>query len=514
MSLSDHKEELAQAQMLMSQGRFMQAEEIIEQLVQDSPCAQLFYHLGVAKARAGKQHRAINDFNQAIALDPKLSEGYNGLALALYELGELNAANDICHNAFAQTKPCVKIYSTWAKILRTRSQLKQAKELLASAIEEYPNDASLWCNLAAVVAEMNDKPAAIDCYRQALAINPALIDLHERIADHSKYDSIDNPHITEMIQALEYSKSPSVASGVCFGLAKAYEQLKDYKKSAHFYRQANSYLQKLKPYNHEHTKNQFKVIKSTFTKEYISKISTAENTDSTPIFILGMPRSGTSLVEQILASHSDVYGAGELNYIKSLIVRSGDYGPEDFAAAVQSLNVKSSKNISKNYVRLLREFDGGVRFITDKMPHNFRFIGLICCLFPGAKIVHCQRNRPDVVLSNFKAHFVANLRYSTSLDAINKFYDLYEDLMAFWNQSFPDRIYTFRYEALINDQEQKTRELLSYCGLNWQESCLNYHNTKRTVATASAGQVKQPLYKTAVAYWQNYHEYLPELSET
>ncbi len=514
MSPSIHQTDFLQAQNCVNQGKFSEAEQILTRLVDVNPSARLFYQLGVAKALAGKQHRAINDFNQAIQLDPKMSEGYNGLALALYELGELRAADNICQEAFQQTKPCSKLYSTWASILRALSKLPEAKALLEKALKHMPNNATLWCNLAAVLGELNDGQGAVDCFEKAIELNPALIDVHERIADHRVYHDVSDSHIKTMHACLDKAKTPSALAGVCFGLAKAYEKLKDYQQAAEFYRRANDSLYAQKPYQHDLTKAQFQTIKTVFTESYISKLSQCTNLDATPIFIIGMPRSGTSLVEQILASHSSVFGAGELNHLKNLLLRSSDIVNDDFVRALSELTPERGAQISKNYLRLIREFSRDAKYITDKMPHNFRFVGLIACLFPNAKIIHCMRGKQDVVLSNYKAHFATNLRYSTNLKAINQFYELYEDLMAFWYQKFGERILPVEYEQLVNQQQAITQDLLDYCELPWQEGCLSFHQTQRTVATASASQVKQPLFRHSINSWKNYEAYFPELNTT
>ncbi|BFM06459.1 tetratricopeptide repeat-containing sulfotransferase family protein [Halioxenophilus aromaticivorans] len=499
-------------QQLISARQFDRAEALLSEFINGgNASAQLYYQLGVTKAMSGRQHHALQDFRRAISMDPAFSEGYNGLALALFELGELVAANDVCEQAFTLSKPCIKLYSSWAKILQRMNRLDKAKDLLEKALLIQPNNLTLWCNLAAIAGELNDKQTAIACFQRALQIYPGLVDVHGSIAEHRDYTSVEDEHIKQMHLALQKAVHPKVIAGVAFGLARAYEKLADYATATSYYRLANGELYKLAPYDHAQTEQQFSAIKNYFSQEKLQQLSQFGSTDDTPIFIVGMPRSGTSLVEQILASHSQVFGAGELNHIKALLLRDGDYLADDFVSAQFDVGEEKLKTLATDYLRLLRQYDRKAHHIVDKMPHNFRLLGLIRCLFPNAKIIHCQRNKQDVVLSNYKANFATNLRYATDLTAAMQFYGAYEDLMAHWQNVMPNKILSVKYEDLIKDQQATTAQLLKFCNLPWQDDCLNFYQTQRTVATASASQVKQPLYNSAVDYWKKFAVYMPEL---
>lgn len=504
---------IAEAQQLINARQFDKAESLLTEVIHGGTAsAQLHYQLGVAKALSGRQHLAVVDFRQSIALDPTFSEGYNGLALALFELGELVAANEVCEQAFTLSKPCLKLYSTWAKILQRVNRLDKAKDLLEKALQLQPSNPILWSNLAAIAGELNDSDLALTCFERALKLNPAMVDLHGSIAEHRKYHSANDAHIAIMQQSWQKAEHPKVKAGAAFGLARAYEKVEDFAQSATFYRHANSELQAISPYDADKIERQFSAIKSFFTAEKIEQLSAYGCQDATPIFIVGMPRSGTSLVEQILATHSDVFGAGELNYIKTLLLRGGDYRPDDFVSAQFDIDRHKVPALANDYLRLLRQYDRDARFITDKMPHNFRMLGLIRCLFPNARIIHCQRSKQDVVLSNYRANFATNLRYATDLNAALHFYGAYENLMAYWHHVLPGKLMTVQYEALVENQKLVTQSILNYCELPWQEECLNYHQTQRAVSTASATQVKQPLYATAVHYWEHFAPYMPELN--
>ena len=225
------------------------------------------------------------------------------------------------------------------------------------------------------------------------------------------------------------------------------------------------------------------------------------SSEVSPIFILGMLRSGTSLIEQIVSSHSEVTGAGELNHVSK-------FGRK---LAVDPISV-STANVSKfrdKYLAELSKVSNGKHFVTDKMPPNFRFIPLICAAFPEAKIIHVKRNAAATCWSNYKHYFASDsLRYCYDLKDVISYYDLYSDLMKFWQSQYGDRIYHLSYESLTTKQENETRKLIKYLGLNWQPSCLSPHKNKRSVRTASQQQVRQKVYKGSSEAWRKYEPYL------
>jgi hypothetical protein len=221
----------------------------------------------------------------------------------------------------------------------------------------------------------------------------------------------------------------------------------------------------------------------------------------TPIFILGMPRSGTTLVEQIVSSHSKVTGAGELPYV-------AQFGTK-LVAGLTNPTLEAVSEFRERYIAELAKRAEGQAFVTDKMPQNFRYIALICGAFPEAKIVHVQRNAEATCWSNFKHYFAPkDLGYSYNLGDTVKYYGLYKELMHFWSQSYNDRIYHLDYDKLTEDQEPETRRLIKCLGLKWEDTCLAPQNNKRSVKTASQQQVRQKVYKGSSQTWRKYEPFL------
>ena len=237
--------------------------------------------------------------------------------------------------------------------------------------------------------------------------------------------------------------------------------------------------------------------------------------DPQPIFVFGMPRSGTSLVEQILSSHSGVHGAGEIlampNCTRRLVA---EIGPDtNYPSAVSRISAQLARHLATSYLNELR----GTRFdaerITDKLPGNYAHLGLIAIILPEARLIHCRRNPLDVCLSNYMQHFGEGHGYTYDLTELGLVYRQYDRVMQHWRDVLPVQIHEVTYENLIVDQERHSRELIAFCGLEWEPACLDFFANDRAVATASQWQVRQPIYRSSVERWRQYEAHLGELME-
>jgi hypothetical protein len=263
------------------------------------------------------------------------------------------------------------------------------------------------------------------------------------------------------------------------------------------------------------SQEEFDRIKQVFSPDFFSSHHDSGDPDRTPIFILGMPRSGTSLVEQILASHTDVYGAGELNDLGKILgtirtsrkVQQSGIIPEELL----ELDTRAFADLGKQYITRIRKYSANAKFITDKLPHNFLYIGLIRAILPNARIIHCTRNPMDNCLSIFKTRLKSGHGYANNMSELGQYYRMYLELMEYWRATLPGFVYDQSYEDLVGSQQEQVSKLLLHCGLDWDDACLDFHNTRRKVRTASNAQVRRPIYNDSVQLWKRYEKQLEPL---
>ena len=281
-----------------------------------------------------------------------------------------------------------------------------------------------------------------------------------------------------------------------------YEDIGDLNQAFYHLSKGNALRKKLLNYSIKKDKSLFNGLKKTQPILLKSSLEIKKGSGGlSPVFIIGMPRSGTTLIEQIISSHSEVTGAGELNYVDQ-------YGGK-LAINSTSVDTAAVSDFRKKYLFELSKVSNDESIVTDKMPHNFRFIPLICAAFPEAKIIHVQRDAAATCWSNYKQYFVShNLGYCYDLKDVVEYYNLYKDLMRLWQSEYSGRIYNINYESLTTDQENQTRELIKYLELNWEEVCLSPEKNKRSVRTNSQQQVRHKVYKGSSNAWYKYEPYL------
>jgi hypothetical protein len=302
---------------------------------------------------------------------------------------------------------------------------------------------------------------------------------------------------------------------IAFSLGKAYEDLKHYDRSYVCLHEGNRLRRSTISFDIREEQSRFDRVKAVFTGELFERLEGGGVQDSTPIFVLGMPRSGTTLVEQILACHPDVHGASELNDLRQAVDSlSVDGGGVAYPDSLSGLSGVQLTEIGQRYLDRLRAHNPSARFITDKMPWNFEYIGMIKLMLPGARIVHCLRNPMDNCFSIYKKCFahLESIEYAYDQTELGQYYLMYEELMAHWRDVLPGFVLDIRYEDLVADQKHHSKRLLEFCGLEWNDACLEFHKTDRPVKTASAAQVRKPIYNTSVKAWKNYEKHLGPLA--
>jgi tetratricopeptide (TPR) repeat protein len=467
-------------------------------------------NLGNALRALGEHHKAVTSYRNAIKINPSFMEAYSGLGMAYSSLGQWDEAAACFKRVIQNTPHHAEAQNNLGNALKAKGRVEEAIASYRSAISINPSYAEAYKNLGVALEHSGNLSEAKHCYREAISIQPSYAEAYRHLSSakrHTEHD--DDIQVMEQLFA-DGSISDEQCMHLGFALGKAFEDLKDYAKSFDYISEANRIKRKTYDYSTSEARDYFTRVKEVFSPEFFSAHREVGVSDETPIFILGMPRSGTTLVEQIIASHPQVFGAGELGYMGQLaraLCPKGSIFPDISSA----LDGEDFSKLGAEYLEKLREHSTDAIYITDKMPHNFLYIGVIVTALPNARIIHCNRDPLDTCLSIYKNYFADAHKYAYDLVELGEYYLLYSDLMQHWQENLPGVIYDIDYEKLISDQEDQTRKLLEQCGLPWDDSCLKFHKTERSVQTASSSQVRQPIYSRSVRLSERYGARLEEL---
>ena len=379
------------------------------------------------------------------------------------------------------------------------------------------DNTDLLCNLGSLHRSLGNFEKGKELYYTAKKINPYLSEVHRYISVITKYKSKNDEHLLEMLNLIggaEFKKNQKKHHSIYFALSKAYEDLKDFKTSASYLEIGNKLRKSLmkKKYNIQNIKTHFSMLENIFTHFSSQTNNTFGSESNKPIFIVGMPRSGTTLVEQIISSHSQVESGGELNYIGNIIYDYyPDNDPDTFVEKVKSELPSQLANMASKYLEKISNISTNLQ-VTDKLPHNFVFIGFIKMMFPQAKIIHCNRDVKSTCFSIFKNYFPdESLWFAYDENDLAEYYALYKKLMTFWKKIYGETIYDISYEHLVANQKEETEKVLKFLSLDWDDNCLQFNKNASKVATLSTTQVRQPMYSTSVQQWKDFETYFPKL---
>ncbi|SMH56391.1 tetratricopeptide repeat-containing sulfotransferase family protein [Maritimibacter sp. HL-12] len=480
-----------------------------EQAVARAPkLVQAQIGLGNARAALGQAQRALDAFEAAQALEPGNIDVLNNIGNALNALGRVDEAVEALGRAAALKPELAVLHSNHARALGDVGRSEEALAACEAALARDPKDAKTWNLLGNMHRELGDKARAIEAYDKALALDPAT---PEPLAMRWQIDTLplDHPDFARM-EALfdDPAVSPGQRTIIGFTLFKALDKAGD--EAAAFARldRANRMRRKAEPYDIEAHLAMFAAMKAQFAGG-IAPLDTAALAEvpapHRPLFIVGMPRSGTSLVEQILASHSQVHGAGELPAIGTGMARLGWRDAEIGAPPDRDTLMA----LRRDYFGALGRLGAGKPVITDKTPLNFRHLGHALAAMPEARVLFMRRDARATCWSNYSNSFVGSSNnFGNDMEDTAAMYLAHLDLMAFWASLYPDRIATVPYERLTEHQEEETRKLLAAAGLDWEDTCLDFHRTKRAVRTVSASQVREKMYTGSSEAWRRYEPFL------
>jgi tetratricopeptide (TPR) repeat protein len=460
---------------------------------------------------------ALRAIEKAVALEPDNNEWLLQQAYCLMQLGDTRSARPVVEHLAGEKLANAYQYATLALLL-SRLELQQAAmEKYQSAIALEPGRGSHHYNLATVQRFLGQLDEADASLARALELDPADHEAHKLRADLRRQTPESN-HVDTLESLLKKGvENPRARADICFALAKELEDLERYPRSFDCLAQGAELRRSLMRYQPSGDLQTMTQIVSVLDAKWLSGAGEGYTTEE-PIFVLGMPRTGTTLVERILGSHSQVTSAGELNnFALQLTQLARESGPRKGESAKQQLVERSARldyaQLGAAYLESTRPLSGQAPRFIDKMPLNFLYIGLIHAALPQAKIVQLQRDPLDTCFAIFKTSFRDAYPFSYKLEELGHYYLAYEKLMAHWHRLLPGVVHTVRYEELVTEPEGIARNLLAYCDLQWEEQCLQFHSSSAASTTASASQVRQPIYRSSVGNWRNYSEQLQPLIE-
>ena len=464
----------------------------------------------------GRLREALPQYREALRLAPThLSARYN-LGKALARLGEFDAAVE-CFEALCNLAP--RDAGAWAALGLARQDAGRSEEAFAAlrrALDLDPGHAEAHNGIGSLHMERGAFAEAEEAFRAALRSDPRYSPALVNLVQTRRIGTEDAALVSRLEElAGRGGLTDDEAANVHFALAKAREDLGDYEGAFTHYREGNRRRRRHIHFVREATGERAAAFSNAFDSDFFARVAGGGDPTPRPVFIVGIPRSGTSLVEQILATHPECFGAGELPHLGALArsiperVRGGDAYP----ACVRDLDEAEFAALGRAYLEALPAAALGATRVTDKMPANYLHLGLAAAILPGARLIWCRRDAMDVCFSVYAQHFTHADAYSYAFDLedIASEYLACERLMAHWSRTLPLPIHELRYEGLVDDPERVIAELLEFCGLPFDERCLRFHETERRVFTASNWQVRQPLYRASLARWRRFERHLGPL---
>jgi len=482
-----------------------------KKLIKKEPNISILYNICGLALQGKKEHKdSFNFFSKAIEINKNDFAPKINLANSYMYLNDFKNAEKLFQSLLIEQPEDYILIANYANFKRKIKDFKSAVKLYENSAKLSKNQHMILNDLAKSYQNIGEFEKSKKTYEKILEQNPNSIEAHisiNRLIDYSK----NQDHLNIMLDLydkLELNFNDKAL--ICFAIGKAFEDIKNYKESFLFFKKGNKLIETSNNYNLEKEHKLLKKIKKSF--EVLDKSICNKKFDKRKIiFICGLPRSGTTLVEQILSSHNEVIGIGEVDYLEKSI---NDIFIQDDKILNQRIkeNIDSNKNIlNEMYFNYLNLYNYKSNVITDKTPHNFRWIGFINYFFPNAKVVCCERNIKDNFLSLYKNYFasIKHMGWSFDPDGIIEYCKMYLDLSKFWKHKYSDFIYQLDYDKLVLNSENEVRKLLKFCDLTWDPNCLSHHkNSKAVINTVSIYQARKPIYSSSSNSSKHYEAYL------
>ena len=485
--------------------KYAEAEKYFDKLLNVQKKPEIFFIQANIHKQLKKYDSAISYFEEAIKLNPNFSEAYNNLGNTKKRIGKIDEAISCFEKAIQLKENNIEAYFNLANIYKENKYFNDLIKIYEKILSFNKNDIKTLYNLGSAYLFLGDISSGKYYFEKIIKINK------NHIPSYRNYISVTKiTKKNKIFKQLELLNEDVFSNDdkILFydALSKGYFDQDNDELAFKYLEKSNSLKKKNSKFSFEKVEIEFKDTKTFFDKIGNVNINYKDTLKSRPIFIIGMPRSGTTLIEQILSSHSQIYGAGELDFLPKIIDNLGikkPQNPKSFFTEIRNSYNDQIKSISAD------------NYIIDKLPVNYKWIGFIINAFPESKIIHIERNPMAVCWSNYKTSFIdSGMDFNLSQQDIAKYYSLYLDTINFWKSKYAKKIFDVNYENFVNDFETNSKKILNFLDLNWEDQIKNYDKNIRPVTTASFQQVREGIKKNTSMAWKKYSNYLTPMQQT
>lgn len=496
-------------------GRFDEAEQVLRSAIQHAPDqAGLYINLStILRQQQDRKLAALVAGRKAVSLAPNLAVAHFNLGVCLTHIGNFPAALEAHDRAIELDSDNEQFHEKRSQTLVELGRADEIVERLEDRAREFPQDHDHQFALAQAYRSLGRRDDTIALVRKTIELDPNHVAAHCELVN-ADAAAVTDTEIERMLGLLDDpARSDLEKADLGFALGKLFEKRGDFDRAFEFIDQANQRTRGTRTYSVDTDRASFEKLKHVFDAKFFESAPSGVCDSTLPIFIVGMPRSGSTLVEQILASHPQVYAAGEISTLgMSAFEETDENGKMLYPDRATELDAAAYERITHRYIENLKAHPlEHVSRVVDKALENYFQVGLIRTLFKQPRIIHVVRNPMDTCWSIFGLRFNTGHSYGYDLSELGAYYRMYLDLMDHWKTVLPGVMLDVKYEELVEDQEGHTRKILDYCGLPFDDRCLDFSNTKRAVNTASVWQVRQPLYRTSVERWRPFEKHLEPL---
>jgi tetratricopeptide (TPR) repeat protein len=509
-------EDIHKAEQLSHDGDVRQAEDIYRKILKHDPNHVEAARLLAKIASDNKRFENAEVFlRHAVAITPDYTRLWVDLANVLRELHKWDEAMECAEKVLELAPDLAESHMLYAGVVGLSNRHEEAIESYEKALELSPNRPGALCSMAHHLKTIGKQEQAISAYRKCVEIKPDHAEAYWSLANLKTFQ-FDDSEIGAMSELLENGGLPDESSvQIHNALGLDSESRGEYDNAYSHFERCNTLRRKSETYDPVEMETRFDKIIDIFDEEFLKERTGHGSPDTSPIFVVGLPRSGSTLIEQILASHSEVDGTHELIELVDTVkgLRRSPKKKSTFPDTLPGLSREEWHDLGQAYIESTHQYRVGAPYFIDKNPNNFTFVGLLRLALPNAKIINAKRHPLDSCFGTYKQLFASGQAFSYDFTELGEYYLQYARIMEHWRQLMPGFVLDVQYEQVVEDLETQVRRILEYCGLPFEDACLRFHETDRAVKTASSEQVRRPIYASSVNLWRNYEPHIGELIE-